>query len=309
MNAITRKHTVKSTLFIFMFLIFMSCNNYSPDAFSEELKLENVDLRNDYDAVDDNEPSVENTKVAFKDSDSKGWMNTQSNQNLATNIPDNLKIIKVASTRYKVKDIGKALVDIKQMMYLHGGYISELRYDNNYNEKKNRFTIKIPKENFDIVLDGIQKFAEETDYINISTTDVTEKYLDAQTRLQTKLEVKERLEAVLRKNAKTVKDILATENELRVIQEEIESAQGKLKYMSNRVAYSTIQVEIYETIEYKEQPVAYKKGFGAKAKEGLLSGWNFIQNILIGILSIWPIILLVIIGWIFFRRWKKASAK
>ncbi|MFK7749843.1 MAG: DUF4349 domain-containing protein [Kordia sp.] len=309
MNAITQKHILKSFLFIFLFLTFMSCHENSAKSFNEELAIEKVDLRYDYDGVDDTSLKLEDSDADFKGKDqgfSYSYRQDDTNQNLASQVPDNLKIIKTASTRYKVKDIGKALADIKQLLYVNNGYISELRYDNNYNEKKNRFTIKIPKENFDTVLDGIQKFAEETDYVNISTTDVTEKYLDAQTRLDTKIEVKQRLEAVLRKNAKTVEDILATERQLRIIQEEIEVVQGKLKYMSSRVAYSTIQVEIYETIEYKEQPLAYKKGFWVKAKEGLASGWNAIQELLIGILSIWPILFVVIVGLIFFRRWRKA---
>ncbi|WP_420574782.1 DUF4349 domain-containing protein [Kordia sp.] len=302
MNAITLKRIVKSYVLIFLFFISLSCSNHSADYANEEVALENVDLRDDYDGVDDETASAD---VNFKEK-SQGWIANKNNKTLPSNIPANLKIIKTASTRYKVKNIDKALAEIKEVMYLNGGYISELRYDKNYREKQNRFTIKIPKENFDIMLDGIQKFAEETDFVNISTTDVTEKYMDAQSRLKTKLEVKERLEAVLRKRAKTVKDILATENELRVIQEEIEAAQGKIKYMSSRVAYSTIQVEIYETITFKEQPVSYEKGFGAKAKEGLSAGWEFIQGIAIAILYIWPIIILLIIGFFFFKRWKKA---
>jgi len=304
MNAITLKRIVKSYLLVFIFLISISCNT-SSDYKKESISLENVDLRNDYDGVNEDEKLDVKTKdeTAFK---SNGLTVAQTNQLQVSNIPKHLKIIKTASTKYKVKNIEKALADIKDVMYLNGGYISELRYDKNYQEKQNRFTIKIPKENFDIMLDGIQKFAEETDYVNISTTDVTEKYMDAQSRLQTKLEVKERLEAVLRKRAKTVKDILATENELRVIQEEIEAAQGKIKYMSNRVAFSTIQVEIYETITYKKQPVSYEKGFGAKAKEGLLAGWNFIQNIAIALIYFWPIVLLLIIGFVVYKRWRKA---
>lgn len=302
MNAITLKRIVKSYLLVFLFLISISCHENSTDH-SEALVLENVDLRNDFKSVDTE--IDEDEKMADK---SNGLTSTQTNQVLESNIPTDLKIIKTASTRYKVKNIEQALADIKQVMYVNGGYISELRFDKNYEEKQNRFTIKIPKENFDLMLDGIQKFAEETDYVNISTTDVTEKYMDIQTRLKTKIEVKERLEAVLRKNVKTVKDILETEAELRVIQEEIEAAQGKIKYMSNRVAFSTIQVEIYETITFKEKPVSYEKGFGAKAKEGLLAGWSFIQNLAIGILYVWPIILLVIVGSIFFRRWRKRKA-
>ncbi|PTX60895.1 uncharacterized protein DUF4349 [Kordia periserrulae] len=304
MNVITRKQWVKSISYIFLFSILISCHDSNESYLKEELTLENVDLRDDYNSVDDVAPSKDK-KEDFKSFD-QGFIAQTSNQALATNIPENLKIIKTASTRYKVENIEKALNDIKQMLFTQGGYISELRYDKNYNEKKNRFTIKIPKENFDTVLDGIQKFAEETDYVNISTTDVTEKYVDAQTRLQTKMEVKARLEAVLRKNAKTVKDILATENQLRTIQEEIEVVQGKLKYMSSRVAFSTIQVELYETIEYKEEPVAYTKGFGAKAKEGLAAGWNFIQDVLIGILHIWPFIILLTVVVLFFRRWRRA---
>ena len=33
-------------------------------------------------------------------------------------------------------------------------------------------------------------------------------------------------------------DILKTEDKLRVIQEEIESAQGRLKYLTNKVSYN-----------------------------------------------------------------------
>ncbi|EDP97693.1 DUF4349 domain-containing protein [Kordia algicida OT-1] len=300
MNAITQKRNLKSYLILFLVAIFCACNHNDATSYNEEVVVESVDLRDDYDGVSDK------STTKFK-AETQGFSTEEINQMRVSNIPANLKIIKTASTRYKVKNIDKALAEIKQVMYVNGGYISELRYDKNYHEKQNRFTIKIPKENFDTMLDGIQKFAEETDFVNISTTDVTEKYMDAQSRLQTKLEVKERLEAVLRKNAKTVKDILSTENELRVIQEEIEAAQGKIKYMSSRVAYSTIQVEIYETITFKEKPVTYKKGFGAKAKEGLSAGWEFVQGIAIAILYVWPIIIVLIIGLLFFRRWQKAK--
>jgi hypothetical protein len=304
MNAITLKQNVKSYLLVFLFLISMSCNT-SADYKNDVIALEKVDIRDDYDGVEDTKTNADfKSDIATKN---QGLTSYKPTVNMESNIPKNLKIIKTASTKYKVKNIEKALADIKDVMYLNGGYISELRYDKNYQEKQNRFTIKIPKENFDIMLDGIQKFAEETDFVNISTTDVTEKYMDIQTRLKTKLEVKERLEAVLRKNAKTVKDILATEGQLRVIQEEIEAAQGKIKYMSSRVAFSTIQVEIYETITYKEQPATYEKGFFAKAKEGLLAGWYFIQNLAIGVLYVWPIILLLIFGIVFYRRWRKAK--
>ena len=80
-------------------------------------------------------------------------------------------------------------------------------------------------------MDSINNSVEFIDYENITTKDVTEEYIDLESRLNTKLEVKQRYESILRKQAKTVKDILATEEKLQIIQEEIESVQGRLKYL------------------------------------------------------------------------------
>ncbi|MBQ0740603.1 DUF4349 domain-containing protein, partial [Aquimarina celericrescens] len=89
--------------------------------------------------------------------------------------------------------------------------------------------------NFDIVLDSICKTAEFVDFKNISTIDVTEEYVDITSRLKTKVEVKQRYETILRTKAKTVEDILMAEEKLSKLQEEIESAQGRLKYLGSKV--------------------------------------------------------------------------
>ena len=74
MNAITQKHMVKSSLFIFLLLFFMSCHeNSSSDFLKEEVTLENVDLRNDYDGVDDKSLKEDITEGTFK-AKNQGWM-------------------------------------------------------------------------------------------------------------------------------------------------------------------------------------------------------------------------------------------
>ncbi|KAA3619196.1 MAG: DUF4349 domain-containing protein, partial [Flavobacterium sp.] len=85
----------------------------------------------------------------------------------------------------------------------------------------------------------------------------------------------------------------------------IESAQGRLKYLTNQVAYSTIQIDLYETVEYKEEPTSYKKPFGDKAKDALLFGWKMIESILLFFIHIWPLLLLAIVLILLLRRWLK----
>ncbi len=219
-----------------------------------------------------------------------------------SNIPLNLKIIKSANARYKVKNVKEATYKIKAIAQKHGAYISDLRFQNDLYKKENRFTIKVPQKYFDIVMDSVNAVVDFVEYENITTKDVTEEYIDLETRLKTKLEVKARYESILRKNAKTVEDILKTEDKLRIIQEEIESAQGRLKYLTNKVSFSTIQIDLYESVDYVEEPENYTKTFLDKSKEGVSNGWFFIEAFIIVLINIWPLLIVGITAYIFIRK-------
>lgn len=218
------------------------------------------------------------------------------------NLTESLKIIKSAKTRYKVNNVEKSTVRVRDLVKQYRGYISDLRFQNNTYRIESQFTIKIPHANFDSVIDSINNSVEFIDFENITTTDVTEEYIDLETRLKTKTEVKERYEVILRKRAKTVKDILDTEEKLRVLQEEIESSQGRLNYLKNRVLFSTIQIELYQTVDYKKPPISYRKTFWSKSKEGLLNGWDMISLIVLGAINIWPIVITAVIILIIIKK-------
>ncbi|GAA3612395.1 DUF4349 domain-containing protein [Flavivirga amylovorans] len=282
--------TVLKILAVNLILVsFFACNQSSK--YKESVPVSNVEINEDFESVNDDDYDF-----VLK-------------QDASTNaIPKHLKIIKSANAKYKVKDVKKATNQIKRMAYKYGAYISDLRFDNNLYKKENRFTLKVPEQYFDSMMDSIGSFVEFIDYENITTQDVTEEYIDIETRLKTKLEVKQRYESILRKNAITVEDILATEDKLRVIQEEIEVAQGRLKYLTNKVSYSTIQIDLYETVVYKEEPTAYNKTFWSKSKEGISFGWDFIESIVIGMIHIWPLIIIgVLIFFLIKKRLKRKS--
>lgn len=287
MNTITFSKFLKSFIFIFMLILSISCNKAESSYYTEDIAIaaDGEEIDSNYDAIEEsNTGSPLNEDQTFQTQD--------------------LKIIKTASVRFKVKSVQESTQTIKALVNDYEGYISNMRFSNNSYQKENSFTIKVPKNNFDKLLDSLSPVAEFIDHVEITSKDVTEEYMDVETRLKTKLEVKARYEEVLRKNAKTVKDILETEEKLRIIQEEIEVAQGRLKYMVNRVSFSTINIVLYETVEYKQQPDAYKRTFGSEIVEALSSGWNLIKSIFLGIIYIWPLILLIV-GVIFYIRTRK----
>ncbi|WP_074409061.1 DUF4349 domain-containing protein [Aquimarina megaterium] len=221
------------------------------------------------------------------------------------NVDTKLKIIKNANCRIKVKDVEEATLLARKIALKYQGYISDERFTNTNYTKENRFTIRIPQDQFDTVLDSVCGLAEFVDYKNISTVDVTEEYIDITSRLQTKLDVKERYETILKTRAKTVEDILKTEEKLSLLQEEIESAQGRLKYLSNKVSYSTVQVDVYQTIIPKDEPVGYEPHFLDKAKQGLSFGWSIIENLTLLLFYIWPLLVLGGVIFVYFKWVKK----
>lgn len=217
----------------------------------------------------------------------------------------NLKVIKSAKTKYKVANVKIATKKIKELAKNYNGYISDLQFQNNLYRIENRFTIKIPKDYFDVFLDSIHNYIDFVDFENITTKDVTEDYFDASSRLKTKQEVKIRYEEILRKKAKTVDDVLNTEEKLRVIQEEIEATTGKLNFLKNRIAFSTIDIQLYEEVDYKPEPKIYNKSFLSKAKEGFINGGKIVSNILIGIVNIWPLFILGIGVFLIYKKRRK----
>lgn len=292
MNTITFSKLLKSFIFIYVLILSISCNKAENSYFKEDIAIaaDGEEINSHYDAIEESGTgSTLNDDQTFEIRD--------------------LKIIKTANVRFKVKNVQESTQTIKALVNDYEGYISNMRFSNNSYQKENSFTIKVPRDNFDKLLDSLSSVAEFIDHIEIASKDVTEEYMDVETRLKTKLEVKARYEEILRNNAKTVKDILETEEKLRIIQEEIEVAQGRLKYMVNRISFSTINVVLYETVEYKEQPDVYKRTFGSEITEALSSGWNLIKNMFLGIIYIWPLILLIAGVILFIRIRKKNKLK
>lgn len=286
MKTISVKSVFKITVSLVCILTVFACNQGD---YKENLALEDTGVTTSFEVIEE-----ESAKATIK------------TDAVLAKTPLDLKIIKSANARYKVKNVKVATEQIKGITLQYDAYVSDLRFQNNLYQIENRFTIKVPQQYFDVLLDSISSVVEFVEFENIATQDVTEEYIDLQSRLKTKLEVKERYEEVLRKNAKTVEDILATEDKLRIIQEEIEAAQGRLKYLSSKVAYSTIQIDLYETVNYKEEPEHYSRTFISKTKDGFAFGWNIIETVVLGMIHIWPLLLVGIIAVVFVRaRLKK----
>jgi len=131
---------------------------------------------------------------------------------------------------------------------------------------------------------------------------VTEQFIDVEARLKTKKELEIRYKEIL-KQAKTVQDIVSIESQIASVRSEIESMEGRLNYLKNQVAFSTLNVTYYETI-------GTDFGFASKFIESLKGGWDNLLAFIIFMINLWPFVLglSIVVVWIWRKRMKRKSS-
>jgi hypothetical protein len=215
------------------------------------------------------------------------------------------KIVYTAEARARVAKLDSALMSINQLITRSGGFLSSQRRNNSTYEHTAQLTIRLPAEQLKSALAFLPRIALEIDFQNLDSRNVTAEWLDLETRLQTKRDVRDRYVDILRNRAQKVEDILNAEDKIRVITEEIEAREGQLRYLRDQVSLSTLELTLYETIEYRETGPTVTRGFGSKLASSLAFGWAMVQDILLGAVAVWPLLLLggvLVFGW---RKWRR----
>ena len=212
-------------------------------------------------------------------------------------VPSDRKLIKKGSIKFETADLKKTKSHITKTVEVLGGYIAKDKIFDQKNRIIHRLEIRVPADKFDKLLDKISKNAKNIDKKEIQVNDVTEEYVDIESRIKTKKEIVDRYKQLLRQ-AKTVDEILKIEKEIGKLREEIESIEGRLKYLQDRIAFSTLRVEYYQM---QESPFR----FGSKFVNALTKGWDILLTVIIGLTHLWALILIVVIGIVIYRRYRK----
>lgn len=212
-----------------------------------------------------------------------------------------MKIIKNGRIDLEVENAAAVAYEIESKVSVAGGYVanSELKESNSY--IRNEMQVRIPNEAFESFVNQVGKMGMRVTYKKIWTQDVSEEYYDVQTRLKNKKEVEARYIDILRTKAKTVEEVLATEEKLRVLREEIESKEGRLRFLSNQVSYSTLFLVLLEQLEEDEILIA-EITFWDEISDSFANGWKAILTIILFFTNLWPFILLVLGGWLVFKK-------
>ena len=217
------------------------------------------------------------------------------------------KIIKDGRLGLRVSELEKTKLRIDTLIKNHGGYYANESFNNTEWESSFNLKIRIPSANFEKLISEIETGDGEILYKEIDARDVTDQFIDLETRLENKRNYLIRYNDLLKK-ANSVKEILDIEEKIRGLKEEIESTTGRLKYLSDLVDYSTLDLTISKQKDFKYNPAKRNK-FSESFKQSLSKGWFGFVDFLLIIIKIWPFWIIVTFILYFWKKYKMTKNK
>ncbi len=207
------------------------------------------------------------------------------------------KLIKKGNVNFETFNLELTRKNIFDAIKKHNAYVSSDISYKNENKVSNTIEVRVPAIFFDDLLNDVSEGVEKFDSKNISISDVTEQFLDVQIRLKTKKKLEARYFELLKK-AITITEIVQVEKQMSQLRSEIESVEGRLKYLKNQVSYSTLNITFYKKI-------SSETNFVRKFKNGFKNGLDNLVWFFIYVANVWPFIIIFFIVIFIFKRWIK----
>ena len=142
-----------------------------------------------------------------------------------------------------VSDTDVALDSVTVIAVDYGGYIISTHtwYEDDFRYATVR--LGVPVEEFENVLRRLRGLALQVLNEMASGEDVTDQFVDLQSRLTNLQATRDRIREFLDKAA-TVEEALQVNEQLSEVEGQIEEIQGRMNYLKDRAAYSTIDIQL-----------------------------------------------------------------
>lgn len=160
-------------------------------------------------------------------------------------------IIRSGDIEFEIDSFDSAVATVTKLVNaINGGFIATINSEKLPNGKvKGSVVVRVPPEALDgLVLDLRKELGKigELKGQKIGSQDITKQYTDLESRLRAAKAMEERLLNIIKSGKGEIKDLLLAEKELGVWRTKIEEYEGELRYYSQLVALSTLNISIYE---------------------------------------------------------------
>ena len=222
------------------------------------------------------------------------------------------KFVRTAQMKFKTDNVLKTTLAIEDIAVANGGFVTQnhfaktgeyrqvVRISVDSSLETQRFTavnhlqVRVPYWKLDTTLRSIGRFALYLNYRIVNAEDVELDLLENQiNRLRSERFADEMNEVATGKSAIEAKKMAQQSRTAADV------ARMETLRIADKIQYSTIDLDIYQNesaiqrLIANEKPVAaYKSGFWSDIADALRYGWDWMKEILIGIIGLLPFVLI-----------------
>ncbi len=162
-------------------------------------------------------------------------------------------IIKTGTLLIHVDDVDRALARVQEVVAAHDGEVVKVERHRYEDDDSCVVAARVPAARFDDAVASTRKIGEVVELV-VEAEDVTEEYVDLQMRLDNQLKARDQFIEILRTRTGKLEEVVALQGEINDTTEEIERLTGKILYLRNRAAMSSIYITLRKPTE--ETPAA-----------------------------------------------------
>ena len=152
-------------------------------------------------------------------------------------------IIKTGTLLIHVDDVDEGLARVQEVVAAQGGELVKVERRKYEDDDSCVVALRVPAGRFDAAISSAQKIGKVVELV-VEAEDVTEKYVDLQMRLDNQVKARDRFIEILKTRTGKLEDVVAVQREINDTTEEIERLAGKILYLQNRAAFSTIYITL-----------------------------------------------------------------
>lgn len=221
-------------------------------------------------------------------------------------------LIYTGTLRITTKNYDGAIEHIFNSLQQAGGYMVAQDDTSNERHRSSKIVVRIPSQYFFTWIEDVEQIPNSKFSKSISAEDVSEEYVDLAARLEAKQLVIDKYKEYVQL-ATTADDLIRYTNEMANLQEEIDSVQARLRYLQNRVMYSTITINVNDDAHISFfNELDLKDRFVGAWKNGIDGLFYVITSAIFLLIALSPLIVIagvVIVIFIRNKRRKKNNDK
>jgi hypothetical protein len=213
-------------------------------------------------------------------------------------------VIRTGQAFIEVDKVDPAILKIRQLAAQVGGYIANSSISGGRDQiRQATLELKIPAPRYDQAVGSLSTIGK-VETVNSTAQDVGEEFVDVTARVTNARRLEERLITLLSTRTGKLDEVLRVERELARVREEIERYEGRLRFLSTRVATSTLTITVHEPA-----PILGNAPGDNPIAAAVRRAWKNFVGLVAGLIAslgvVMPLALLGLAAWMGYKRWKR----